>query len=318
MTDVIRHQNADEWNDLVRRSGGHPLQLWGWGDVKAAHGWSVDRVQIGESGAQLLIRRLPGPLGPLVYVPRGPFGSLLTEAADREALVADVKRRYKPTLLSVEPDTVGVLDWSGWRRSSNRILMARTAVMDLTLPEDELLAVMTKKTRQYIRKSAGEGVSVRTAATIADIDACLAIYKQTASRAGFALHDDAYYHDIFERLGDDSPVFMAERGGKVVAFLWPIVTTEVAFELYGGMNDEGQALRANYHLKWSVVQEMKRRGVKRYDVNGLLNDGVTAFKKGFIPDETMMSGTYDRPLSPLYVVWSVLLPAAKKIARRLR
>jgi hypothetical protein len=32
----------------------------------------------------------------------------------------------------------------------------------------------------------------------------------------------------------------------------------------------------------------------------------------------MMAGTYDRPLSPLYGVWSILLPAAKKLIQRVR
>lgn len=190
--------------------------------------------------------------------------------------------------------------------------------MDLTRSEEELQADMSKKTRQYIRKSAGEGIEVVLALNDVDINECLAIYKQTAKRAGFALHDDKYYLDIFSSVGDDSPVYMARHQGKTVAFLWPIVTPEVAFELYGGMSDEGQALRANYHLKWHVIQAMKEKGVRRYDVNGLLNDGVTAFKKGFIPEETQMSGVYDMPLSPLYPVWSILLPGAKRIVQKLR
>lgn len=318
MTDVKQHEDQAAWDDLVKHNGGHPLQLWGWGEVKAAHGWKVDRVQIGQGGAQLLIKKLPRPFGALVYIARGPFGTLLQNESERRALVAYARRVYKPTVLTVEPDTTDNLNWKGWRKSENRILLARTAVMDLTKSDEDLMANMSKKTRQYIRKSAGEGVEVRKARTEQDIDECLKIYKQTAKRAGFSLHDDAYYQDIFLLLGDDSPVYMAERGGELLAFLWPIVTPEVAFELYGGMNDEGQRLRANYHLKWSVIQAMKVRGVKRYDVNGLLNDGVSAFKQGFIPDETILSGTYDRPLSPLYGVWSVLLPTAKKLIQKLR
>lgn len=310
--------NVAEWDELVKQSAGHPLQLWGWGEVKAQHGWSVERVKLGQGGAQLLIKRLPKPFGPLVYIPRGPFGSPLKDHDARRALIIHVKKTYKPLVLTVEPDTQAKLEWGGWKRSSNRILLARTAVMDLTKSNDDLLAAMSKKTRQYIRKSAGEGVVVRQAASISDVDQCLIIYKETAERAGFDLHEDKYYHDIFEQLVDDSPVFMAQKDGKTVAFLWPIITPEVAFELYGGMNDEGQALRANYHLKWSVVQAMKERGIKRYDVNGLLNDGVSAFKQGFIPEETQMSGTYDYPMSPLYPVWSTLLPAVKRIIQKLR
>jgi peptidoglycan pentaglycine glycine transferase (the first glycine) len=318
MTDVIRHDDRAAWDNFVKETKGHPLQLWGWGEVKAAHGWKVDRVQIGKGGAQLLVKSLPGPFGPLVYVARGPFGTLLTNQESRNELARYVMNTYKPTVLTVEPDTTEPITWKGWRKSANRILLARTAVMDLTKTDEELQAVMSKKTRQYIRKSAGEGIQVETARTPADIDECLAIYKQTAHRAGFALHDDSYYHDIFQHLDDDSPVFMAKCEGRVVAFLWPIVTPEIAFELYGGMNDEGQQLRANYHLKWMVISEMKRRGVKRYDVNGLLNDGVTTFKQGFIPDETMMSGAYDMPTSPLYQIWSVVLPTAKRILQKLR
>lgn len=318
MTTVVTHDKSETWDELVKAHGGHPLQLWGWGEVKAAHGWRVARIQVGQGGAQILIKRLPKPFGPLVYVPRGPFGSLLTSEARRGELVHYVKTTYKPTVLTVEPDTKGKLAWKGWRHSTNRILLARTAEMDLTKSEDELMTLMSKKTRQYIRKSAGEGIEVVKAENIDDVNECLAIYKQTAQRAGFDLHGDDYYHDIFTKLTEDSPIFIAKYEDRVVAFLWPIVTPEVAFELYGGMSDEGQALRANYHLKWYVIREMKRLGIKRYDVNGLLNDGVTTFKKGFIPDETMMSGTYDKPLSPLYMAWSTLLPTAKKLVRLVR
>lgn len=318
MTKVIRHTEKETWDALVYDCAGHPLQLWGWGEVKAAHGWKVDRLQVGQGGAQILIKQLPRPFGPLVYVPRGPFGHVLTSGRDREDLTNFVAATYKPTLMSIEPDTIGELDWKGWQKSTNQILIPRTAVIDLTKTEADLLTGMSKKTRQYIRKSAGEGTTVELAKTVDDIDECLAIYKQTAQRAGFALHGDDYYHDIFLKLGEDSPVFMAKHAGKTVAFLWPVVTPEVAFELYGGMNDDGQRLRANYHLKWSVIQAMKRRGIKRYDVNGLLNDGVSAFKKGFIPEETILSGTYDKPMSLLYPVWNTLLPTAKKILRKFR
>jgi peptidoglycan pentaglycine glycine transferase (the first glycine) len=307
-----------EWDALVVRCGGHPLQLWGWGEVKAKHGWNVMRIKIGEGGAQVLIKRLPKPFKPLAYVPRGPFGAVFESDTARTELAAFLNQNVKPIAVSAEPDSEGQLRWRGWQRSSNRILLARTAVMDLMQSDEELLAVMTKKTRQYIRKSAGEGIEVLRAQNVTDVDECLAIYRQTAERAGFSLHEDRYYHDIFTQLADYSPVYMARYNGTTVAFLWPIVTPAVAFELYGGMNDEGQALRANYHLKWSVIQEMKRRGVRRYDVNGLLNDGVTTFKKGFIPDETQMSGTYDRPLSALYPLYSSVLPAAKRLVQTVR
>ena len=106
--------------------------------------------------------------------------------------------------------------------------------------------------------------------------------------------------------------------GEPVAFLWLAISGETAFELYGGMDDTGQELRANYALKWQTIQTMKKWGIHRYDFNGLLNDGVSTFKQGFASLETMLVGTFDKPLSPLYFVWNKGLPLAKKIIRAIK
>jgi len=112
---------------------------------------------------------------------------------------------------------------------------------------------------------------------------------------------------------------LAERDGKILAFLWNVTTPATSFELYGGVTEEGQRLHANYILKWQVIQELKRLGVKSYDMNGLLNDGVSNFKLGFSgSQETYLVPTFDRPLSPLYTVWESLLPAGKKFVRAIK
>ena len=81
------------------------------------------------------------------------------------------------------------------------------------------------------------------------------------------------------------------------------------------MNQEGQRLRANYALKWHAIQAMKALGVSRYDLGGLINDGVTNFKTGFASHETLLAGSFDKSLSPLFPVVSAGLPIAKKLVR---
>jgi lipid II:glycine glycyltransferase (peptidoglycan interpeptide bridge formation enzyme) len=63
---------------------------------------------------------------------------------------------------------------------------------------------------------------------------------------------------------------------------------------------------------------MKKWGLRRYDMNGLLNDGVSTFKQGFADHENMLVGTYDMPLSPLYLVWDKALPLGKQLLRKLK
>lgn len=326
MISLVSCDNREEWDDYVLENGGHPLQLWGWGTTKAVHGWSVQRLfaydmdQNITGAAQILIRRLPWLFRALAYVPRGPIVAPDASVAFMEALANHVKSQYGAVSISIEPDWTELPPLpTGWGRGQNTILIPQTLILDLTKTEEELLAPMSKKTRQYIRKSGSEqDVEIRQVKDREELEKCMSIYHETAKRAGFALHDNQYYYDVFENLGEASPVFAAYKDGWPIAFLWLAISATTAFELYGGMNDDGQELRANYALKWHAITKMKEWGIERYDMNGLVSDGVSNFKRGFADHEDTLVGTYDKPLSPLYIVWSTLLPLGKKIIRSIK
>lgn len=323
---MIIGKKCDEsgvWDEIVHDLGGHPLQLWGWGELKSAHNWSAHRVICVNSadntvvgGAQILVRSLPGALRRICYIPRGPVWYPGEEQGVLDAITRYVKQHLPGVVLTIEPDTDALMLPQGWRQSSNTILIPRTLILDLDNDESALLGAMTKKTRQYIRKSEREGLVVRQVKRPEDIEACLDIYHQTAERANFPLHSNQYYYDVHEKLGESSVIFAAYEDDKPVAFVWLAVSATTAFELYGGMNERGQQLRANYMLKWHSIRTCKEWGIGRYDMNGLLNDGVSTFKQGFASHEDMLVGTYDYPLSSLYALWARGLPLAKKIVRR--
>lgn len=322
MIEIQTCTDKETWDEYVLDNEGHPLQLWSWGHVKEDHGWTVRRL-FGFDGttpvvaAQVLIRHLPTPFRSFAYIPRGPIGdpshyaTFLTEVALR------MKRDYKAIALSVEPDSTSFDKPDNWVHATNKILPAETILLSLSNSESELLTAMAKKTRQYIRKSASD-VTIRKARTKEDIQACLAIYAETSVRAGFNLHDTQYYEDVFLHMQDHSPVFMAYEGDTPVAFLWLAVSAYTAYELYGGVTNRGQELRANYALKWYAIRKAKEWGLERYDFGGLVQGGVSTFKQQWSNEITVLAGTYDKPLSPLYTLWSHTLPFAKKTVQRFR
>lgn len=321
---MIEGKYCDEpelWDEVVHDLDGHPLQLWGWGELKAAHNWSAHRVLFTNEqdevvgAAQILSRKLPGPFRRFNYIPRGPVWREGREVAVLQALTHYVKQHLPGTVLTIEPDDEQIPEAKGWHKSNNTILIPRTLILDLNKGETELLGAMSKKTRQYVRKSSREGLVIRQVKTGQELTQCLAIYRQTALRAGFALHNDEYYYDVNKMLADSSLIFAAFDQHTPVAFVWLAVSSKTAFELYGGMNERGQELRANYALKWHAITRCKEWGIDRYDMNGLLNDGVSTFKQGFADHENMLAGTYDYALSPLYTAWSKGLPSAKRAIR---
>jgi peptidoglycan pentaglycine glycine transferase (the first glycine) len=326
MTTLRLCLDREEWDDYIVENEGHPLQLWGWGQLKAAHGWIADRVFAYNdndevvAAAQILTRSLPKPLKAFSYVPRGPVGEQGSSSVFLNLVADFVKREYKSVALSIEPDAESFTIPKGWHKTTNKILPAQTIILDLTKSDSDLLAVMVKKTRQYIRKSASEAMTIKQVRSKDDLDKCLAIYHQTSKRAKFSLHNDQYYYDVTNMLGDHSPIFAAYVDNEPVAFLWLAISAETAFELYGGVNELGQQLRLNYALKWHAIRKAREWGLRRYDFGGLLGDGegVTTFKKSWTDHETELAGTFDLPLSRFYPIWNNGLPTAKKIVRSLK
>ncbi|MEO8220940.1 MAG: peptidoglycan bridge formation glycyltransferase FemA/FemB family protein [Specibacter sp.] len=326
---VVPCRVRDEWDAAVDSQQGHPMQLWGWGETKAAHNWRVDRVLVLEDGelvgsAQILLRPLPFPFRSLAYLPRGPQAEAGREIEVLAAVGRYVKATHKSVALSIEPDweagsvAVASLPAAGWARSATTILIPRTLILDLGRSDDELMAAMSKSTRANVRKSLRSEVEFRKVETADEREQVLAIYRETADRAGFGIHEDAYYSDIARFLGEASPIVAAFDGDRVLAFVWLARSGHTAFELYGGVNAEGQKQRVNYGVKWAAFTLMRADGCTRYDFNGLLNDGISDFKKQFADHEDMLAGSWDLGLSPLYPLFAKALPMGRKALKKAR
>ncbi|NTW61901.1 peptidoglycan bridge formation glycyltransferase FemA/FemB family protein [Candidatus Saccharibacteria bacterium] len=324
MTTLRLCHNQTEWDDYVLENSGHPLQLWGWGELKTAHGWEADRLLLRDDedqvigAVQVLIRKLPWPLKSFAYVPRGPIVDPNNRSEMLELLADYVRRAHSSVTVAVEPDSIDFSVPKGWKKSRNHILPARTISIDLNKPEPEILSDMDNQTRRYIRKSTAEGTRVKMVHSKEDLDACLAIYQETSKRAKFDLHSNQYYTDVFYKMGDYSPIFAAYAGDQIVAFLWLAISADVAFEFYAGINEEGRKLNANHILKWHAIRKCKEWGLSRYDFGGLVKGGVETFKLGWAKDVTELAGTFEKPLSKTHFIWSHGLPTAKKVARRIK
>jgi peptidoglycan pentaglycine glycine transferase (the first glycine) len=322
MIELQRCTDKEQWDEYLLENGGHPLQLWGWGQVKAGHGWVSERVFAYNEdeivgAAQILIRRLPLPFRSFAYIPRGPLvkGGFASEFLD--AIAALVKRDHHSVSLSIEPDEIDFAVPDNWVRSTNHVLASETILLDLRKSENELLSDMAKKTRQYIRKSDAD-VTIKPVKNKEGINECLALYEETSKRAGFNIHDRQYYFDVFLQMQDHSPIYVAYEDSTPVAFLWLAISEKNANVRYGGMNDRGQELRANYALKWHVMKKVKEWGLERYDFGGLVAGGVSTFKQGWSEDTTLFAGSFDKPLSPLYTAWAKGLPLAKKTLQNIK
>src|SRR5699024_3825088 len=101
--------NRSQWDAMVNADGGHPLQLWGWGELKSRYEWSARRLLVLDDdrrvgSAQVLLRRLPPPFRSLAYIPRGPQAGEELRAQVCAVLADHLKETEKPIALTIEPD----------------------------------------------------------------------------------------------------------------------------------------------------------------------------------------------------------------------
>jgi lipid II:glycine glycyltransferase (peptidoglycan interpeptide bridge formation enzyme) len=316
------------WDDLVAATPrGHLLQSWAWGELKSRFGWRVQRVAVDGALAQVLFRSLPGGLGAIAYVPKGPpvdFGDTVSFEALLDA-IRPLARKERALCLKIEPDLeddpalAERLSALGFRPSPQVIQPRRTILVDLTADRDELLRRMKQKTRYNVRLAARKGVTVRAGSEV-DLDSFYALMETTARRDGFGIHTRAYYeaaHQFFVQAGHGQ-LLLAEYEGQLLAGLVVLGLggSRTACYMYGASSDEHRNLMPTYLLQWEAMLWAKEQGFQEYDLWGVPDEdeatleagftkrydglwGVYRFKRGFGGRLVRTAGAWDLIYAPL-------------------
>jgi lipid II:glycine glycyltransferase (peptidoglycan interpeptide bridge formation enzyme) len=289
------------------------------------------------TGAQILLRRLPGGLGRLAYVPRGPLVDWADEGQTAQLMSAlDHAARSRGAIaLTIEPDLPDEpvhgerLRALGFHISSlGAFQPRRTLVIDITPDEEDILLAMKSKTRYNIRLAGRKGVTVR-AGTQEDVSTFNALLSATADRADFGIHEPAYYeaaYRLFVPRGC-ARLLLAEAEGDAVAGLMVFALPPRSWYFYGASISAHREKMPTYLLQWEAMRWAKSIGCTTYDMWGIPDEdretledhftqrsdglwGVYRFKRGFGGDLVRTVGAWDRVYAPLLyrlVNWALIL-----------
>jgi len=309
------------WNTFLEKyPHAHLLQSGEWGELKSAFGWEAVRVVEGESGAQILFRRLP--LGfSFGYLPKGPVsasepGPGFWSALDR------ICRLRRAVFLKVEPDgwasdnSSFILHPSSFLPSPQHIQPAGTLVVNLNGSEEDIFNCMKPKTRYNIRLAGRKEVVVHPSA---DVEGFYRVLNVTGQRKEFHVHSLDYYrraYELFHPAGK-CELFVADFQGRTLAAVMVFAHGKQAYYLYGASSDEERNRKPTYPLQWEAIRWAHGKGCTEYDMWGIPDGvqenvegedderedglwGVYRFKRGF-------GGSIKRALPPLDRVYNPLL-----------
>ncbi len=214
----------------------------------------------------------------------------------------------------------------GWRFSDEQIQFRNTVLLDVSQPEEELLARMKQKTRYNVRLAARKGVRVRRG-TPADWPLLYRMYAETAARDGFVIREEAYYRTVWSRFqpdgsapGPQTPLaepLIAEVDGEAVAAVFLFAFAGRAYYVYGMSREAHREKMPNYLLQWEAMQWAQAHGCRLYDLWGAPDSfeesdplwGVFRFKEGLGGEVVRTLGAWDYVPNPLwYALYTRIMP----------
>lgn len=320
------------WNRFVAATPRpHFQQMWEWGDLAPELGGQVVRLGAVRDGdlagvMQIFVNQLSRTGKTHLYVPRGPavvgpcvevLGPLFDAArlvgVDREA----VGIRVEPDALACDHRWKSTLSDLGFHPAYPSSQPRSSWVLDLDPDEDTLLAGMKSKTRYNIRLAARKGVEVFEG-TPADFDEFYDLFRETAARDDFFIHDKAVYQRMFSlfRAAGAFRMLLARHRGTLIAAVTLVRCGPVCWYLQGASSNENRNLMATYLLQWEGIRWAKDSGCRLYDfraVPDLLREdqdmyGVYRFKEGFGGRQVTALHTYAAPYQPLlFGLWQFYL-----------
>lgn len=312
----------DEWEKFIlSKSPKSFLQSWAWGETNEKIGAKIFRLGFKKNGiligaAQLI--RETAKRGPQLLIPGGP----IIDWRDSELVllfkrsVKDLAIKEKVWFIRVRPELIDspssrkLFHNLGFISAPMHLHAENTWILDITKPEEKLLAGMRKTTRYLIKKSLNSGLTIAISNDPKDAKILYKLQQETVKRHGFVGFPEMLFKSEIESFvkNNNTRVFICMKGNTVLAAAIIIFYGDTAYYHFSGSTSEYSKIPFSYFLQWQIIKEAKKRGIKYYNFWGIAPDsnpnhrfaGVTLFKTGFGGERVDWLHAHDLPVSPLY------------------
>lgn len=295
-----------EWDALVAVAPEpHLPQDWAYSVGKTATRWPARRVVFLENGRPvaftvvLQMQRYRIPL--LNRVNRGPI-FLAADPSDEHVVAVYRALRNRFGRIWTLPLLIAPALPEGER--GDRLLRAagyrwrapsswRSGRIDLTVTEEELWASFNSTFRNRTRAGEKAGAELRIADDAETYEWMIARHLENMEEKDFSAASPTMLRALREASPENVTVFQLVHEGEALAGMSLVRFGDVAEYHIGWFGTEGRRFNAGNFLMWNVMRELKRRGVKSFDVGGLKHgDGYARFKRTMNPVEYQLSAEW--------------------------
>lgn len=235
--------------------------------------------------------------------------------------------RFRPQLENSK-ENLALMSSLGAQPAPFHLHAEHTVLIDLTQSEDDLLKNMRRQTRYEVRRSAKLGLTVTRDNSKEAFEEFWRVQTETAKRQKFippSLKDLLAYREAF---GDKIWIYqaVAEDGLLGLVALGLIIECNGEADYFeAASTDLNRKLPGAYALQWQVIKDLKKQGIKRYNLWGIAPKdqpnhryaGVTTFKTGFGGRQVEYLPAHDIVIDPLRYFLTYLIETIRKKRRHL-
>ncbi len=327
-------RNMGDWGKIVKK---HPeanfLQSPEYGRMNEILGSKVVYEDFeGRGWAVMIIRN--AKRGRYLEIPCGPLldwtdKNLAREALDKIAKIAGVNKcvfvRIRPQLLSTA-ENLQILAGLGFKKSPMHLAAEHTVVIDLTRPEEEILAGMRRQTRYEVRRGIKMGIKVTRANDVEIFKEFHNVQVETAKRQNFVPPSLKTLMSMREAFSDKIWVYKASDSESEPVAYGLIVGNGLEADYYEAASTIlNRKLPGAYALLWQAIRDLKKDGYERFNLWGIAPAGqpnhryagVTTFKTGFGGKVVEFVPAHDLVISKMRYAMDFAFETLRKKRRRL-
>lgn len=234
--------------------------------------------------------------------------------------------RVRPQLLDT-PEHRALLKSLGGKISPMHLAAEHTVILDLTKSEEELLSNMRRQTRYEVRRATKLGIVVESGNSTEYFKAFHQAQMATAARQHFVPPDLKTLLSERKAFGDNARIYIAKTAEDKapIAYGLILIDGEEAEYYEAASTDLNRKLPGAYALQWQVIKDLKKQGIKRYNLWGIAPPnqphhryaGVTTFKTGFGGEIISFVPAHDFIVSKIKYAPDYLIETIRKKRRHL-
>ncbi len=313
---IVNAENQKQWDAFVTsHEDANFLHSWAWGDFHEARGKKVVR-RIALDNDNRIIAAYVGQIetakrGTYMAIAGGPIMDWSKKTL-REAIFADIKEqakenrcvfvRIRPQITETEKNRKLFKDL-GLKPAPMYLSVEFAGILDISKPEEEILAGAAQGLRRKIRKAEKNNITVSVSEDPKDIHEFYQIELETAKRHKFVEFSESFLMKQFEAFAKYGQVklYTAKLGDEILAQNFMIFYGNEASYHYGVSTQLGTQYSGAPLLHMQAMRDARALGIKRYNFWGItgLNEtkhrfyGVSQFKRSFGVEELKYLHAHD-------------------------